>query len=129
MQHAYRVKDIYGIRRENLAWVCAHKADKNQSELARKIDVVANLVSRYLKNKPIGDDIARKVESTYGLTDGWMDNVHQIVNRNEAPPDSLSSDERNLIAIFRSTNKQGRDAIWAVARSQDPGPTKSAARK
>lgn len=71
-----RMDDIYMIRRKNLAAVCREKVGGNQSELARALDMVPNLVNRYLKKKRIGDDVAKLVEKTYGLESGWMDNVH-----------------------------------------------------
>jgi predicted transcriptional regulator len=68
--------DIYLIRRKNLAAVCREKVGGNQSELARALEMVPNLVNRYLKSKRMGDDVAQLVEKTYGLAAGWMDNVH-----------------------------------------------------
>lgn len=75
-RHHSRMDDIYLIRRNNLAAVCREKVGGNQSELARALEMVPNLVNRYLKVKRIGDDVARAVEATYGLESGWMDNVH-----------------------------------------------------
>jgi hypothetical protein len=68
--------DIYSIRRKNLARVLQEHAEGNQSQLARSIGKEPNLVNRYLKNKNIGDDIARSVERKYRLESGWMDNAH-----------------------------------------------------
>jgi hypothetical protein len=70
--------DIYAIRRNNLRIVWQMHAGSNQSQLARDLDIAdqPGLISRWLKDKPIGDDVARKVERTYGLDFGWMDNVH-----------------------------------------------------
>lgn len=75
-RHHLLVHDIYSIRRTNLAWVCELRAGKNQSQLARDLDISPGLANRYLKNKPIGDMLARRVEQRYGLGFGWMDNAH-----------------------------------------------------
>lgn len=94
--------DIYLIRRKNLAAVCKEKVGGNQSELARALEMVPNLVNRYLKVKRIGDDVARAVEVTYKLESGWMDNVHP-------------SDREALVSLaYRNASHEIQEAVERI---------------
>jgi hypothetical protein len=65
--------DIYEIRRNNLRVIVEAISDGKQARLAERLERPANLISRYLKTKKIGDDFARHVESRCDLHPGSMD--------------------------------------------------------
>lgn len=109
-RHHCRMDDIYLIRRKNLAAVCREKVAGNQSELARDLGLVSNLVNRYLKSKRIGDDVARAVEKAYELESGWMDNIHPtdrealvLLAFRTAHPEIQAAVERALNLPFTQT--------------------------
>lgn len=68
-----RGMDIYEIRRNNLRVLIEALGDGKQARVAEKLERPANLVSRYLKTKKIGDDMARHIEAVYELQPGCMD--------------------------------------------------------
>ena len=65
--------DIYEIRRNNLLVIVEALAEGKQVRLAEKLERPANLISRYLKTKKMGDEFARHVEICCGLHPGSMD--------------------------------------------------------
>jgi len=65
--------DIYEIRRNNLRVLVEALGEGKQARVAEKLERPANLVSRYLKTKKIGDDMARHIEAVYELQPGCMD--------------------------------------------------------
>ena len=65
--------DIYEIRRNNLRVLVEALGDGKQARVAEKLERPANLVSRYLKTKKIGDEMARHIEAVYELQPGCMD--------------------------------------------------------
>lgn len=65
--------DIYAIRRNNLRVIVEALTEGKQARLAERLGRAPNLVSRYLKNKKIGDDFARHVEETFELQPGSLD--------------------------------------------------------
>ncbi|MEN9419178.1 MAG: hypothetical protein RI988_2798 [Pseudomonadota bacterium] len=70
--------DIYEIRRNNLRAIVDALAEGKQARMAEKLARPANLISRYLKTKNIGDDFARLVEEAYGLQLGCMDTPFEV---------------------------------------------------
>ena len=117
--------DIYAIRRNNLRTLLSKRTGGNQSELARKLGKDSpSLINRYLKDKPIGDDIAREAEAAFDLEANWMDNVHGAklsIHHREVTPDGADvgaewdkiSDAAvrehfaTLIAVYVAAQKNG----------------------
>lgn len=94
--------DIYLIRCKNIAALCKEKAQGNQSQMGRDLGMVPSLVNRYIKGKKMGDDVARLVESVYGLESGWMDNVHM-------------SDREALVAMaYRNASHEIQAAVERI---------------
>lgn len=71
------MKDLTDIRRENLVTLLERHYGGNQSSLARAIGVPANLVSRWVSGKKIGDKIARKIEDSTVQARNWLDIDHE----------------------------------------------------
>lgn len=67
----------------------------------------------------VGDSLARKIESEFRLTGGWMDVDHQESTpaaasaTNAIPPEQLIE----LIALFGEASQKGRELIMSSARN------------
>lgn len=89
MQHYSSRKplmDISEIRRINLATILRDHYHNNQAELARKIGVSPNNISRYFSDsadygRSISDKAARDVEAATGLSYGWMDSSLNVLGQ------------------------------------------------
>lgn len=69
--------DAKQIRRANLAALIAKEG--KAAAVAEKVGTAAAYLSQILSEKTkaqVGDDLARRIESAYGLPHGWMDERH-----------------------------------------------------
>lgn len=73
--------DVFTIRHANLQLLVQQIRDRHigrrQKDVAADLDMSASFLSQLLSGKRLGDDVARKIESTCKLTHGWMDLPHQ----------------------------------------------------
>ena len=73
--------DIYGIRKANLLALSEglklQNASLREKDVALALDLGPAHFSQMKGDKPMGDDVARKVEAARKLPFGWMDNVHE----------------------------------------------------
>lgn len=68
---------IYEIRRKNVEHMIEHS--ESRRAFAMQIGIEYNLLNQYLshkKPKNIGDKLALKVTTGFGLPDGWLDTMH-----------------------------------------------------
>ncbi|WP_225182138.1 helix-turn-helix domain-containing protein [Pectobacterium aroidearum] len=83
------MKDLHVIRRENLVKLMDKHYGGQQASIARAIGVPANLVSRWISGKNIGDKSARKIEDVTRQTRNWLDIDHDNMLIPEAPVDEI----------------------------------------
>ncbi len=68
---------LYHLRIKNLRSLAEEHG--GQSALLEKMNVSPNLLAQYIGNKPtrnIGEEFARRVESSLGLEANWLDKNH-----------------------------------------------------
>lgn len=76
------MKSINDIRRENLRDIINRNFDGRQVRLAERLEINANVISRWLKpatdknHKAIGDTVARKLEVAANKPKFWIDRDH-----------------------------------------------------
>lgn len=99
----------------------------NQKEMADAIGLAPSLVSRYAKDKGIGEDVRIHIESTLGLGDGWFDtDTHEIKIKNDdgllrmlnVPMEGLSMPIALKIAEFLKGTPEQQDSALALIRDQ-----------
>lgn len=112
------MNDIYEIRRINMRALLEARADGKQVNLARELDVPANLVSRWLSGKHIGDDIARWTEEVFGIGHGAMDQMPPTTGIPIAAPFSDTSETAlsRLINNWFASDANGRVFIEQAAK-------------
>jgi len=78
--YPFPMKDIYEIRRENLAQALQRPRVSRLSREQDKALLLGISASMFSQAKhpeyKMGDELARKVEAALGLETGWMDNNH-----------------------------------------------------
>lgn len=80
------MKSINDIRRENLRDIINRDFDGRQVRLAERLEINANVISRWLKpatdknHKTIGDSVARKLEIAANKPKFWLDRDHMMAN-------------------------------------------------
>ncbi|WP_442801374.1 helix-turn-helix domain-containing protein [Serratia rubidaea] len=78
------MKSINDIRRENLRDIINRDFDGRQVRLAERLEINANVISRWLKpegekhHKAIGDTVARKLEAAARKPKFWLDRDHML---------------------------------------------------
>ncbi|AVN50233.1 MULTISPECIES: helix-turn-helix domain-containing protein [Serratia] len=78
------MKSINDIRRENLRDIINRDFDGRQVRLAERLEINANVISRWLKpatdknHKTIGDSVARKLEIAANKPKFWLDRDHMM---------------------------------------------------
>lgn len=100
----------------------------NQKEMADAIGLAPSLVSRYAKDKGIGEDIRIHIENTLGLGDGWFDtDTHEIKIKTDdgllrmldVPLEGLSMPIALKLAEFlKGTPEQQDNALDLIRREQ-----------
>lgn len=68
------MKPISEIRKANLIYLLETRFEGNQTRMAEEIGSLPNLVSRWVRTKPMGSAAARKIERILKLDDYWLDN-------------------------------------------------------
>ena len=78
-RYAFRMDDIYEIRRKNLAALLTSPAlgGLSQKEQAIALDQSPSMLSQLKAGKRIGDDVARKIEAAQKKPANWLDNTHR----------------------------------------------------
>jgi len=77
--------DIKQIRQRNLIAILDEKFDGKPAELSRALgQTTSSQISRYLSTKPdtyrpIGDNMARQIETAANKPSGWLDRLHDSV--------------------------------------------------
>jgi len=89
-----------------------------EQAFAQKLQVSPSMWSQVKSSRPIGDRLARQIESACGQPAGWLDE--------ERAPQGMSASEQQFVALalkaWRGTNAEGRkrlklmlkDAVAAV---------------
>ncbi|QPT15209.1 helix-turn-helix transcriptional regulator [Serratia rubidaea] len=78
------MKSINDIRRENLRDIINRDFDGRQVRLAERLEINANVISRWLKpegekhHKAIGETVARKLEAVARKPKFWLDRDHML---------------------------------------------------
>lgn len=70
--------DVFEIRKRNLAALVAALTARGETltAAARALGMSGSFLSQLKGGKPMGDDVARKIEKLRKLAHGWMDNPH-----------------------------------------------------
>ena len=78
-----------------------------EQAFAQKLQVSPSMWSQIKSSRPIGDRLARQIESACGRPSGWLDEEHE--------PQGLTASEQQFLALalnaWRSTNAEGRKRL------------------
>ena len=78
-----------------------------EQAFAQKLQMSPSMWSQIKSSRPIGDKLARQIESACGQPAGWLDEAHE--------PQGLSAAEQQFLALalkaWRSTNAEGRKRL------------------
>ena len=79
---------------------------------AQKLQISPSMWSQVKSSRPIGDRLARQIESACRRTAGWLDEEHE--------PQGISASEQQFLALalnaWRSTNADGRKRLRLMLR-------------
>lgn len=74
---------------------------------AQKLQMSPSMWSQIKSSRPIGDKLARQIESACGKPNGWLDQEHE--------PQGLNAAEQQFLAMalkaWRATNADGRKRL------------------
>ncbi|WAL81504.1 LexA family transcriptional repressor [Pandoraea sp. XJJ-1] len=110
------MKSIEEIRRRNFASAVSEKCGNSQTTAADQLGYsTPSLVSRYISGaKPIGKGTARKIESTFGYPEFWMDVEHS--GRTDEQPNvtlPLPADKGNVLVYEDPSDlPEDPDRVW-----------------
>jgi hypothetical protein len=78
-----------------------------EQAFALKLQVSPSMWSQIKSSRPIGDRLARQIESACGWPAGWLDEEHE--------PQGMSASEQQFLALalnaWRNTNAEGRKRL------------------
>lgn len=78
-----------------------------EQAFAQKLQISPSMWSQVKSSRPIGDKLARQIESACGKPHGWLDEAHE--------PQGLSAAEQQFLALalkaWRATNAEGRKRL------------------
>ena len=83
--------DIKQIREKNLIAILDELYNGEPAGLSKALDqTTSSQISRYISEKPstwrpIGDNMARQIETATGKPNGWMDRLHNQIAENVIP--------------------------------------------
>ncbi|EJD6109766.1 S24 family peptidase [Morganella morganii] len=97
------------IRRANLRALIKEFADKgvNRAKFAEMIGIPAAQLSQIGSDNPtrnIGDIIARRIEESLNLRNGWMDNIHAAASESDSIKDNFilhNIGDNNTVQTYR----------------------------
>jgi hypothetical protein len=115
--HLPHVSNITLARRQNALALFQDYAEKSlaagtspkglEQSFAATLQISPSMWSQIKSSRPIGDKLARQIESASGKPSGWLDEV-----RKEAAPSAAEIAFLELaLAAWRSTNSAGRKAL------------------
>lgn len=109
------MKSINDIRRENLRDIINRDFDGRQVRLAERLEINANVISRWLKpegekhHKTIGDMVARKLEVVARKPKFWLDRDHMLAMAAGAEPEQEETEIGAIVAknleLWMSNNR------------------------
>jgi hypothetical protein len=80
---------------------------------AQKLQISPSMWSQIKSSRPIGDRLARQIESACGQAAGWLDDEHEA--------QGLSVSEQQFLALalkaWRSTNAEGRKHLKLLLKN------------
>lgn len=83
-----------------------------EQAFAQRLQMSPSMWSQIKSSRPIGDKLARQIESACERQNGWLDEEHA--------PQGLSAAEQQFLALalkaWRATNAEGRKLLKLVAR-------------
>lgn len=116
-------ENITVIRRQNVQSLFQQFAEEQmragvapkgmEQAFAQKLQASPSMWSQIKSSRPIGDKLARQIESACGQPAGWLDEEHQ--------QQGLSPSEQQFLALalkaWRSTNAEGRKRLKQAMQS------------
>ena len=89
-----------------------------QEKLAEEISVDRSSVGKYEgKSKVIpSEEVRQAIAEYFGVSVDYL--MGKTDNRYPDPADDLNQEEKELIGIFRSLNRRGKDSIMEYARER-----------
>lgn len=106
--------DAYAIRRQNLQRL--RQQVGSVRALADRIGTDPNYISQILSVKigrNMGHDLARQIENVFKLSDGWMDQQHDLSNETD-------KDIADILELLKVIPPEQRLSIKALLRSMAP---------
>lgn len=94
-----------------------------QEKLAEEINVDRSSIGKYEgKSKVIpSEEVRQAIAEYFGVSVDFL--MGKTDNRYPNPSDDLSEEEKELIGIFRSLNRKGKDSIMDFARERTEIPS------
>ncbi|QTN22649.1 hypothetical protein HZ992_21350 [Rhizobacter sp. AJA081-3] len=78
-----------------------------EQSFAATLQISPSMWSQIKSSRPIGDKLARQIESACGKPSGWLDELR----KDAAPPAAETAFIELALAAWRSTNSAGRKAL------------------
>src|SRR5690349_24030480 len=109
--------------------------NNNQKEMADAIELAPSLISRYAKDKGIGEDVRIHIENILGLGDGWFDTeTNEVKIKNDdgllrmlnVPLEGLSMPMALKLAEFLRGTPEQQDHALALIREEQTNRGKDA---
>lgn len=99
--------NIAEIRHRNLLALLAK--EEREADFADKVDSSPSTISQYKNGKPMGGKLARKIEYSLGLADGWMDSLQGMTSGDTKEPGEIS--EYHIVPQYSALASLGDGAI------------------
>ena len=83
----------------------------SRSAVAERLGMESTELERYFKNEhlSVSDSFARNIEEKLEKPAGWMDRINYDIK--------ITTEESELLNIFRSSNRKDKNIILAVAEA------------
>jgi len=123
------VPNITVVRRQNALALFQSYAEKAlaggappkglEQAFAATLQVSPSMWSQIKSSRPIGDKLARQIETLCKKPAGWLDEMHAVA----APTPAESAFLELALTAYRATNSAGRKALRRQLESLLKGPT------
>ena len=101
------------LRRLNLLGLCHQYGRDLVSQKCGYSDTVYlnQLVNANVTRTQVGDKTARKIETAFDLTSGWMDSPHPDIWPEEEVKKALKSSDNEILLAYESADPSRQEAI------------------
>lgn len=120
-------------RNERFKQLLLERFKNNQKVMADELDIAPSLISRYAKDKGLGEDMRIYIEKKLKLPEGWFDESNSEITIKDdtsllkmlgASKDGLSVTMVEKIQAFLEGTSEQQDKALAVIKEEQTGRSK-----